>query len=284
MPAVDLRIAVVHATTALILMIDGAGAILLANPAMQRFTGLTEAELLGRPFWEVHVIPDDIPRARRAVAAALAGGMSFLDEGDWIRADGTWRRMSMQNSVVTDESGRPYGIATVAIDVTEQRQREALVERRARTDTLTGMWNRGALFDGLQRHLHPSTGRGCALLFCDVDDFKAVNDEYGHALGDALLVEVAARLLEFAGPDDLVARLGGDEFVMLLPEVDEAAVTALADRVQARMREPLQNGAVQLPISVSVGSAVGSPGEDPDHALALADRSMYRRKRSRSAP
>ena len=282
MPAVDLTGAVVRATTALVVMVDGGGRILLANPAMERFTGLAESELLGRHFCDVYVIPVDVPRAQEAVAAALTGGVSFFDEGDWLRADGVWRRVSMQNSVVTDDAGRPYAIATVAIDVTEQRQREELVHRRATTDALTGTWNRGVLFEAMQEHLDADTGRGCGLLFCDVDDFKAVNDEHGHALGDQLLVEVAQRLLAAAGPDAVVARFGGDEFVVLLPGVGESAVGELGSRVQARMREPLQTGAVRLPVSVSVGSAIGRPGDDPDHVLALADRSMYRRKRSRS--
>ena len=283
-PAGVLTSAIVDATTALIVMIDSDGRILLANPAMERFTGQTESDLLGRPFWQVYVIPEDVPRARQAVAGALVSGTSFYDEGDWLRADGVWRRVSMQNSVVSDDAGQPYAVATVAIDVTHEREREAVVQRRATTDALTGTWNRGALFDALKELLHPGTGRGCTLLFCDVDDFKAVNDGHGHAVGDLLLAEVAARLLELAGPDTLVARFGGDEFVLLVPGVDESAVPELVRRVQAHMREPLRTGVVQLPLSVSVGSAVGQRGEDPDHVLALADRSMYRRKRSRNAP
>ena len=282
-PAADLTRAIVSATTALVVMIDGGGRIVLANPAMERFTGLAESELLGRPFWEVYVVPEDIPRARQAVSGALVAGMSFLDEGDWLRADGTWRRVSMQNSVVTDEAGRPYAIATVAIDVTEQRQREALVQRKATTDALTGTWDRGVLFDAAQEHLDAGTGRGCALLFCDVDDFMAVNDQHGHARGDQLLIEVAARLQEFAGPGDLVARFGGDEFVLLLPGVEEPQLAELANRVRTRMREPWETGAGRLALSVAVGSASGRPGADPDHLLALADRSMYSRKRRRTA-
>jgi diguanylate cyclase (GGDEF)-like protein/PAS domain S-box-containing protein len=279
----ELSRAVVEATTALVMVIDGNGDIVLANPAMQRFTGLTEAEIVGRPFWTVYVTPEDVPRARQAVGAALAGGASFLDEGTWFRGDGVRRRVSMQNSVVSDDDGRPTGIAVVAIDVTEQRQREALVQRRATTDALTGTWNRSVLFEALQQHLDPGTGRGCALLFCDVDDFKTVNDRHGHTRGDQLLVEVARRLLEVAGPEGLVARFGGDEFVLLLPGADEAELPLLAGRVQARMQEPLVTGTVSFPLSVSVGSAYGHRGEDPDDVLAVADRSMYRRKRRRTA-
>jgi len=281
--AVALPHAIVQATTALVMLLGSEGEIVLANPAMQAFTGRTEAELVGRPFWEVYVTPEDVPRARLAVSAAVSGGTSFLDEGTWFRGDGARRRVSMQNSVVIDETGRPYGIAVVAIDVTEHRQREEHFERRATTDVLTGTWNRGVLFDALQRHLDRDGGRGCALLFCDVDDFKAVNDLHGHARGDQLLVEIAARLLQLAGPDDLVARFGGDEFVVLLPDVEESELAALVDRVHKVMRQPLPPGTGSVPLSVSVGSAHGRPGEDPDDVLARADRSMYSRKRHRSA-
>ena len=281
-PTGELTRAIVDATTALVMLIGEDGRIMLANPAMQAFTGQSESELLGRLFWEVYVTPEDVPRARQAVGAALTGGASFLDEGTWFRGDGVRRRVSMQNSVVTDETGRPHGIAVVAIDVTEQRQREALVQRRATTDALTGTWNRGVLFDALQQHLAPGTGPGCALLFCDIDHFKAVNDQHGHARGDQLLVEVASRLLELAGPEDLVARFGGDEFVVLVPDVAASELAALVSRARAGMGLPLQGATASLPFSVSIGGAHGRPGDDPDHVLAMADQSMYRRKRRRT--
>jgi cyclic di-GMP phosphodiesterase Gmr len=131
------------------------------------------------------------------------------------------------------------------------------------------------VFEALQEHLGAARGSGCGLLFCDVDQFKQVNDQHGHAVGDQLLVELATRLTALAGPDDVVARLGGDEFVLLSPGADQASLTALAGRLGERMLAPVPTTAGALPLRVSVGSALGRPGEDPDELMARADRAMY---------
>jgi diguanylate cyclase (GGDEF)-like protein len=128
----------------------------------------------------------------------------------------------MQNGVLLDEDGQPFGIACVGIDVTEERRQRDLFAELATTDALTGTRNRGALFEALRRHFDAETSGGCGLLFCDPDDFKSVNDGHGDAVGDRLLVEVASRLLEVAEPGDMVARFGGDEFVVLRQGADEA--------------------------------------------------------------
>jgi cyclic di-GMP phosphodiesterase Gmr len=275
---------VVERTTALVNVADRDGRLVLANPALQRFTGLAEAELLGRPFWEVFVVPEDVARARTAFGLAISGGLPFPDEGDWLAVDGRRRRIAMQNSVLVDEQGRPCGVACVGIDVTEDRRTTALLGEQATTDPLTGVRNRSALFTGLQRHLDPHTGSPCGLLFCDLDDFKQVNDRHGHAVGDKLLVEVAARLLEVTGPDDVVARFGGDEFVVLRPGADEAALADLVQRVETRLRDPLGLPCGRLWAGASIGSAIGRPGDDADDLVVRADHRMYAvktRRRSR---
>jgi cyclic di-GMP phosphodiesterase Gmr len=265
----------VEGTDALVCVVDEDGRILLANPALQRFTGRAPAELLGRVFVDVFVVPEHREPALDAVERAIATGRAHPQEGDWLTADGSRRLVSMRNNVLVDDAGRPYAVACVAIDVTDQRRREEQLSERARTDRLTGIPNRGTFFEELTRHLGPDGAVACGVLFCDLDGFKVVNDVHGHAVGDAVLVEVAARLRSLAGPGDVVARFGGDEFVVLCPGCDDEAVGRLADRVEQRAAVPVATVAGPLVVGLSVGTAVGRPGEPPDAVIARADRAMY---------
>jgi diguanylate cyclase (GGDEF)-like protein/PAS domain S-box-containing protein len=284
--AAQLAHALVEATTSLICVVDGHGRILLANAALERFTGRPADDLVDRFLWDVLVIPEEVHLARAALADAMAGGDLIPKEIDWLASGGVPRRVALHKSVLVDEAGRPYAVAFVGSDVTERRRREELNHLQANTDPLTGVANRRVVFEVLQEHLAAARGRGCGLLFCDVDRFKQVNDEHGHAAGDQLLVALADRLEGLAGPEDVVARLGGDEFVLLSPGADQASLTALADRLDHGMREPVPTSAGDLTLRVSVGSALGRPGEDPDDVMARADRAMYGTKttRRRSRP
>jgi cyclic di-GMP phosphodiesterase Gmr len=263
----------VHASDALVCIFDGDGRILLSNPALQQFTGCTAEELEGRPFWDVFVVPEHVALAQDAVGRAMRTGFAHPQEGDWLTGDGARRRVSMRNTVLRDDAGRPYAIGTVALDVTHERQREAQLHRRAQTDLLTGLANRRALFDALRLQLEEEPG--CALLFCDLDLFKGVNDEHGHAVGDAVLAEVARRLSRLAAPTDLVARFGGDEFVILCSHRDESELRVFAERVTRCVGAPFDGPSGPMEVGVSVGAAVGRPGEGADELIGRADRAMY---------
>ncbi|MGK5112545.1 MULTISPECIES: GGDEF domain-containing protein [unclassified Geodermatophilus] len=271
----------VAATGALLAVIGADERILLANPALQRFTGRTADELLGRFFWEVWVLPEHVELAQDAITRAIATGTAQPQEADWLTGDGGRRRVAMHNDVLRDCSGRPYAVATLGIDVTDQRQREARLHQRAETDRLTGIPHRGALFDALRRHLDPVDGAGCAVLFCDLDRFKVVNDDHGHGVGDRLLSSVAGRLSELVRAGEVAARFGGDEFVLLVPGDDPERVSALTGRVAAALAAPFDAACGPLSVGVSVGVAVGRPGESPDELIARADRAMYGSKTHR---
>jgi diguanylate cyclase (GGDEF)-like protein/PAS domain S-box-containing protein len=263
----------VEASDALLCIVDGDGRILLTNPALQRFTGRSAGEMFGLPFWDVYVVPEHAALSQDAVARAMVTGAAYPQEGDWLTGEGERRRVAMRNTVLRDDQGRPYAVGCVGIDVTDDRRREAQLHLRAQTDLLTGIPNRGALFDALRVRLED--GPGCALLFCDLDQFKTVNDRHGHAVGDAVLAEVARRMADLAGPGDLVARFGGDEFVILCSGRSEEELADLAARLADVVGTPFPGPQGPLSVGVSIGIAVASSGDDADELIGRADRAMY---------
>ena len=175
-----------------------------------------------------------------------------------------------------------------------QRRRLALLRteahERAVTDDLTGLANRAGLRAALTAAFHPSPGsHGVALLLLDLDGFKAVNDTFGHELGDDVLKVVAGRLTESAPPSSLVVRLGGDEFVVLLPDCDQEAAMATAGLIFSALSQPTVVSSVLADVGASIGIAL-SRGADrrPDVAgtelLRRADVAMYTSKRSKRGP
>lgn len=157
---------------------------------------------------------------------------------------------------------------------------DALLARRARHDTLTELPNRAGLAAALDGDTPPT-----AVLFVDLDGFKPVNDQHGHAAGDHVLRAAAQRVQRAVRPGDVVARVGGDEFVVVLPAVDasqrlEATVRSIADRILRELTRPIEVNGVEIHISASIGVAIAPLGSDVDALVAAADAAMYEVKRA----
>ncbi len=167
------------------------------------------------------------------------------------------------------------------------RQEQALLAHQALHDQLTGLPNRALLTDrlGYAASSMDRKDTGAILLFLDIDNFKAINDRFGHSAGDQILVTVAARLNELVRASDTVARLGGDEFVVLAMDLDDPEGTArsLAERIHRTMLAPVVVGDRHLFTSVSIGIADVVAGRDPEVSLSCADAAMYQAKRRGSA-
>jgi diguanylate cyclase (GGDEF)-like protein/PAS domain S-box-containing protein len=177
--------------------------------------------------------------------------------------------------------GRIEGCCVIVLDVSERAGLEAELRHRAAHDGMTGLPNRGVLLDRLGLALERARrGRsGVAVLFCDVDGLKAVNDHFGHAGGDAVLRTVGERLCATIRAEDTAARWGGDEFVVLVEQPPgPGAVEALIERLYAAMGEPVVIEGVPTTVGVSIGAAYAAGYEDAAALLRRADAAMYTRK------
>lgn len=180
-------------------------------------------------------------------------------------------------------TGFNYLVARLRMEEAAREASEARLEFLAHHDSLTGLHNRAMLEDRLEQAL-ARTERSksqIALLFCDLDGFKPINDKYGHEAGDAVLRQVAQRLRDGRRRMDTLARLGGDEFVILLADVDDARVAAnsVAQQCLASINEPFDVGGITLRLGMSIGIALHSgPAVSPSYLISRADIAMYRAK------
>jgi diguanylate cyclase (GGDEF)-like protein/PAS domain S-box-containing protein len=182
---------------------------------------------------------------------------------------------------LADAVGRLVHLVQLA--VTNHHSRLALLER-ARTDPLTGLANRHGLADRLQELERAATGVPMGLLYCDIDDFKPVNDVHGHGVGDRVLSIVAKRIAGVARAGDLVVRLGGDEFVVVCPGIDGDGLDRMCERLRRAFDEPIRIGEVVIALGVSVGAIVLDETwqERPlDVVLDQADRALMSAKAAR---
>jgi diguanylate cyclase (GGDEF)-like protein/PAS domain S-box-containing protein len=252
---------------------DG-GRFTLLNPAWENVLGWSPAELEARPASEL-VHPDDLDQTRALMLDGGHGSATLENFTNRYRhKDGTWRWLLWS---ARREGDTWYAAAK---DVTDR----IWLERQALQDPLTGLPNRVLLMDRTRQalvRLHRSGGI-IALLFVDLDRFKAVNDSLGHEIGDHLLVSVAHRLAQVMRDGDTVARLGGDEFVVLAEGIEnDGEAVAVAERVLHVLEKPFLVGSAELTMPASVGVAVArDPAVDPESILREADLAMYRAKAS----
>ncbi|MGN6687961.1 MAG: putative bifunctional diguanylate cyclase/phosphodiesterase [Actinomycetales bacterium] len=252
-------------------VLDGSGRMLEANASCLRILAAGSDDLVGRLAWDA-VHPDDLERVRGALQEVLDGTRSSAS-GEVRSRDGSKYGAAVATRLTTPG---PACVLLQLEDVTERRQAEQTLLRQATTDVLTGLANRATLQERLAAALRRDP-TGVAVLFCDLDHFKLVNDSYGHGLGDDLLRVVATRLSECA-PRAVVARLGGDEFVLLLVGASQESAIAVAEAISAAVSQPVTSRGVTVTPGMSVGIAMGTVGVTVDEILAHADTALYEAK------
>jgi diguanylate cyclase (GGDEF)-like protein/PAS domain S-box-containing protein len=277
--------AIVEHTDDAIFSLTPAGEIGSWNGGADRLYAYSLAEAVGIGF--AALVPLDREQDERArLGRVLAGAGVERYETVHLRRDGTRIDVSLTLSPVRDAAGVVVAASVIARDITERKRFEVQLQYLADHDALTGLFNRRRFEEDLERELARArrAGSGGALLAIDLDNFKEINDSFGHSVGDEVLIRIAELLSRRLRSTDLLSRLGGDEFVAILPGSGSRA----AFRVAASLLEALEAQAAQRPgpgaesVTASIGIVTfdGREGVSAAELLARADIAMYDAKRA----
>ncbi len=264
-----------------IFVVDRAGVISYASPRASTILCSDADELVGRRFDESLGL-DESERVVHQLGAAVALPLGTHQELIGIFVDGEGRPRDFEMSIVNMLADRDVaGLVVTMRDVTTKRELARELEGRVFRDDLTKLANRSLFMDRLDQARLRSrrSGAGIAVMFVDLDDFKAVNDGLGHAAGDTLLCAVSGRLSECLRPSDTIARLGGDEFSVLLDGVaDVAEVMNVAQRLLEVLQLPVEIGELSVTVPASIGIAIAEQGYSHTNLMRDADIALYRAK------
>jgi diguanylate cyclase (GGDEF)-like protein/PAS domain S-box-containing protein len=247
------------------------------SPQIEPMLGYTSAEWERDPQLFVDMLhPDDRERVLAAHAATHATGEPLQLDYRLVARDGRVVWVHDEARVIADPTGGPALLQGYLLDITARRDAEEQLRHQAFHDPLTGLANRALFTDRVEHALERlPAGGDVAVVFLDLDDFKAVNDTLGHLAGDALLAAVGGRLRERLAPTHTVARLGGDEFAVLLEDVPPETATREAQRLMDALADSFLIEGREMFVTASVGIAVG---DDADRLMRSADVAMYRAK------
>ncbi|MEH6875092.1 MAG: PAS domain S-box protein, partial [Candidatus Competibacter sp.] len=275
-----LAAAVFEAAREAIVVIDASGNIVAVNPAFTAMSGYAEAEVLGQS-------PRFLQSDRQSDAYYAALWQTVAREGTWQgefwsrRKEGDLFVALTTVGEVRDSANRLTHYVIIATDITHQKEAEKRIEHLAYYDALTDLPNRALLAQRADLALALAARRQeeLVVMFLDLDRFKEVNDSLGHAEGDMLLIQVAARLRGLTREADTICRLGGDEFVLLLPGVGQSGAQRMADKLMNAFGQPFVVAGHNLRVTVSVGIALyPHDGTDFSALLKNADAALYHAK------
>lgn len=255
------------------------------NAAAERLFGYSAAEIIGKNV-SVLIPPDQETQAAEARERLAAGKAIPAYDAVRLTKDGRRIDVSVSQSPIMDSAGRMTGVSLIFRDITQRKEAEERIRQLAHFDTLTGLPNRALFYDRLGQTIAFARRDQytVALLYIDLDRFKAVNDTHGHDAGDALLTAVADRMRLCLRESDTIARVGGDEFIVILPKSSGGPDSiAVAKKLIEAFSAPFNLGHArhEVVISASIGiAAFPSDAEEMEGLIKAADSAMYHAKQS----
>nr|WP_276519424.1 cyclic di-GMP phosphodiesterase [Enterobacter hormaechei] len=270
---------VVSEANSVIVILDQNGNIQRFNRLSEEYTGLKEQEVIGQNVFKLFMTRSEAAASKRNITGFFRNGSSYEVER-WIKTRKGQRLFLFRNKFVHSGSGKnEIFLICSGTDITEERRAQERLRVLANTDTITGLPNRNAIHELISDAITARGDTQVGVVYLDLDNFKKVNDAYGHMFGDQLLQAVALAILSCLDEGQTLARLGGDEFIVLATDTSQGALEAMASRILTRLRQPFRIGLIEVYTGCSLGIALAPQhGNDRESVIRNADTAMYTAK------
>lgn len=270
---------VVSEANSVIVILDQNGNIQRFNRLSEEYTGLKEQEVIGQNVFKLFMSRSEAAASKRNITGFFRNGSSYEVER-WIKTRKGQRLFLFRNKFVHSGSGKnEIFLICSGTDITEERRAQERLRVLANTDTITGLPNRNAIHELISNAITARGDTQVGVVYLDLDNFKKVNDAYGHMFGDQLLQAVALAILSCLDEGQTLARLGGDEFIVMATDTSQGALEAMASRILTRLRQPFRIGLIEVYTGCSLGIALAPQhGNDRESVIRNADTAMYTAK------
>lgn len=270
---------VVAEANSVIVIIDRDGNIQRFNRLCEEYIGMKEQEVIGRNVFKLFMSRSEAAVSQRNINKLFRDGTAFEVER-WIKTRKGQRLFLFRNKFVHSGSGKnEIYLILSGTDITEERYAQERLRILANTDPVTGLPNRHAIHELISESISCRGDTQVGIVYLDLDNFKRVNDAYGHMFGDQLLQSVALAILNCLEESQVLARFGGDEFIVLATDTSQSSLEAMASRILTRLRQPFRIGLMEVYTGCSIGIALAPQhGSDCESVIRNADTAMYTAK------
>ena len=270
---------VVSEANSVIVILDQNGNIQRFNRLSEEYTGLKEQEVIGQNVFKLFMSRSEAAASKRNITGFFRNGSSYEVER-WIKTRKGQRLFLFRNKFFHSVRGKnEIFLICSGTDITEERRAQERLRVLANTDTITGLPNRNAIHELISDAITARADTQVGVVYLDLDNFKKVNDAYGHMFGDQLLQAVALAILSCLDEGQTLARLGGDEFIVMATDTSQGALEAMASRILTRLRQPFRIGLIEVYTGCSLGIALAPQhGNDRESVIRNADTAMYTAK------